>query len=414
MSPLATAAWFEAEGVELKEESDGRVFPVTDNAETVAGALLSAAERAGVCTLLRANVQSVTSAGEGSGAHFVVECGGGGRRRALQQRSPAPFTQSMQCGALLLATGSAPAGHALARCLGHTVVPPLPSLFSFRAAAPLLEGLAGVALRDVELGVQAYGEVDGEGGGEGGSEGGGEGGGGRGRRGRRGRRGGGAHTQRGPLLITHRGVSGPAALRLSAFAAEELCACRYRGLLLLRLVPGLTLPDAARVLREHAVAHGSACVHAGAAGGGRGRKRGRRGVSTATHPSFGGAIPRRVWDALASRAATPPIPAGTRWADCTRAQLAGLATLLSAGVSLPFRGKDTNKEEFVTAGGVALDEVRSFRTMESALVPGLFFAGEMLDVDGVTGGFNFQACWTTGHHAGEAAARALLSRSRDE
>ena len=100
-----------------------------------------------------------------------------------------------------------------------------------------------------------------------------------------------------------------------------------------------------------------------------------------------------------------------RWADCSKPQLRGLAAVLSAGVVLPFRGKDANKEEFVTAGGVALREIRSMRTMESAIVPGLHFAGEMLDVDGVTGGFNFQACWTTGYNAGVAAAEGLLDIS---
>jgi len=268
-----------------------------------------------------------------------------------------------------------------------------------QAPAALLEGLAGVTLPHVALAVQRYGE-EGEGG---------EGGEGRG--------GGPAHEQRGPLLITHRGVSGPAALRLSAFAASDLAACGYRGALRLRPVAGLTNAEATKALRAHAAAHGAARVHSGASGGGGGGGSGgggggggrKRGSSSATHPSFNGSIPRRAWDALASRAAAPPIPDGTRWADCSKAQVRGLAALLSAGVALPFRGKDANKEEFVTAGGVALHEVSSMRTMESAFAPGLYFAGELLDVDGVTGGFNFQACWTTGHHAGEAAAQRLLA-----
>ena len=353
--------------------------------------------------------------------------GARGRRGGSGQvQTPCPSltdssTVALECGAVLLATGSAAGGFALARSLGHHVVGRYPSLFSFRLppddddgtginggggrSHSLLAGLAGVTLPSVELSIVSYG-------------------GGRGQEEEE-QQTHPRHAQHGyPLLVTHRGVSGPAALRLSSFAAEELAACGYRGVLRLRPVAGLTLAHAREVLRAYATAHGSARVH-GCGGGdgsdvawGRRRRKGkaRRGASSATHPSFGGALPRSFWDVLASRgtagsAATvgAAIPAGTRWADCSKAQLEALAVTLAGGVRLPFRGKDANKEEFVTAGGVALGELRSMHCLESTRVPGLHFAGEMLDVDGVTGGFNFQACWTTGHNAGQAAARALLA-----
>ena len=191
--------------------------------------------------------------------------------------------------------------------------------------------------------------------------------------------------QQGPLLITHRGISGPAALKLSAFAAAELRACKYKGDLVLTLIPGLTLNQATVAIREHAAKHGSAQVAKGHT------------------PSICNELPRRVWSSLVQHAGTPD---KCRWAEIPKGCIAKLAEGL-VFLKLPFSGKDTNKEEFVTAGGVELNEVWLAR-MESKFTPGLFFGGEMLNVDGITGGFNFQACWTTGHVAGEAAATRVF------
>ncbi|MFM8765733.1 MAG: NAD(P)/FAD-dependent oxidoreductase, partial [Spartobacteria bacterium] len=114
-------------------------------------------------------------------------------------------------------------------------------------------------------------------------------------------------------------------------------------------------------------------------------------------------LPARLWESLVIQAGIDP---DTKWARLSRPQALKLATLLTS-TEFPVRGKSTNKEEFVTCGGIPLPEV-DFKTMESRIVPGLHFAGEALDIDGITGGFNFQAAWTTGWIAGQAMAMDAL------
>lgn len=364
-SPLETKAWFEAEGVTLKRESDGRVFPSTDDSATIIDALLSAADRAGV--QLRTRVK-VASAVRRDGGGFVVlgasgaEAGGG---------DGGPWT--VETRSLLLATGSS--SHHLAADLGHDILPLLPSLFSFRLSpgGMLDASLAGVSVADAELTLQLppAPASAGEGSADSGSA---------PSPSKKRRRAGATNalSARGPLLVTHRGLSGPAALRLSSFGASELAAAGYRGQLQLNLAPGHTSAQALSALE--------AC---------RTRLDARLKQASTLNP-FG--LPRRLWAAVVAAAA---VDGGKRWdalanADLTRLQRA------TQTVPLAFSGKDSNKEEFVTAGGVAWAGVDA-RSMQSKLVPGLFFAGELLDVDGVTGGHNFQSCWTTGMVAGRAA-----------
>ncbi|KAJ8601039.1 hypothetical protein CTAYLR_007974 [Chrysophaeum taylorii] len=316
--------FFEDEGVSLKVESDGRVFPTSDDSRTVAGALERAARGAGVEVCFGFAVRSVD---EG----FVVRGNGGG---------------ILNADAVVLATGSAPAGYAIAASLGHAIEPPVPSLFSFRLMrdAWLLQ-LAGVSLADARLAL-----VDTK------------------------------FAQRGPVLVTHRGLSGPCALRLSAFAAKDLRARGYRGTLSLSMLPELKRPAVVEELRAH-------------------KKARARQVVAGVGP-FRGAIPRRFWAALVAHLLDDEDD--VRWANLSEARLQRLAAGLT-DLRLDFTGKDANKEEFVTAGGVRLAEIR-LKTYESKLVPGLHFAGELCDCDGVTGGFNFQHCWTSGFIAGAAAA----------
>ena len=320
--PSAVADWFAAAGVELKTEDDGRRFPVTDDAATVVDALVGAARQAGVEVRTGCRVTGLRPAETG----FLVETSAG---------------PSLEARGLVLATGGAtssgegPTGYDLARGLGHTIVPPVPSLFTFTCRAPVLDGLAGVS---APVRLAAAG-----------------------------------HTTAGPLLVTHRGVSGPAVLKLSALGARELHAADYRCELAVDWLPDT--PDADALLCERAAAHGR-------------RQLGGDNPTT---------LPHRLWAALVRTAA---VAADTRWADLGRDPRRRLAASLKR-TTLPVTGQTAFKEEFVTCGGVALAEV-DFRTMGSRVCPGLHLAGEVLDIDGLTGGFNFQACWTTGWLAGRA------------
>lgn len=332
--PAETVAWFAARGVALKTEPDGRMFPVTDDARTVAGALLDAAREAGVELRLRQGVRALRPS-EGGG--FAVELEGGGELAATR---------------VLLASGGRTSrgdgggidGHALAAALGHAIVPPVPSLFSLDCDAAWLTALAGVAVAKATVTV------------------------GEGRA---------SVQRRGPVLVTHRGLSGPAVLVLSAWAARMLHDCGYRTQLRVDWLPGLPADGTGALLQEWARGHGRQEIAAVGPGG----------------------LPRRLWAALVAQAG---IADGDRWGDLGRETRRSLAALLR-GTCLETTGQSTHKEEFVTCGGVDLRGV-DFRTMESRVAPGLHLAGEVLDIDGVTGGFNFQACWTTGRLAGLALA----------
>ena len=390
--------WFENEGVALKIEDDGRCFPVTDNSATIADALLDAARFAGVELILGARVESIEECKQkqenedGLSREHLWTVSYTERRDGDDRR----LKRVRRSDAVMLATGSAPAGYELARSLGLEVATPVPSLFSFRLPADTnpLAGLAGVSLRDVELGLLADGADGGDASTSDASA----------------RRSSTStssakmtHPQRGPLLVTHRGISGPAALRLSSFAATDLAARAYRGTLALNLVPGeiSSITDAVDALRAHRVTHGSrGFVHGGTSG---------------AYP-FAAQLPRRVWAALCDIALGDGLRSGgggggggelaprkkVRWGELRKAEEMKLCTSL-VSLRLPFQGKDANKEEFVTCGGVELAQVH-LKTMEAKCRKGLYFGGEVLNVDGVTGGFNFQACWTTGYVAGVAAA----------
>jgi len=324
--PRETVAWFADRGVELKTESDGRVFPTTDNSGTIVACLQAAAARAGVRVVTQRGVTAARRAAAG----FAVELNGG---------------ETIAASRLLLATGGnrGSAGLTIAAAFGHTIVPPVPSLFTFHIADDRLRGLEGVVAPEATAAVA----------------------------GTRWRAG-------GPVLVTHWGLSGPAILRLSAWAARDLHAVDYRFGLTINWAGAATVPALAEQLSAERSAHP------------------RRQVATANPLG----LPARLWERLVAAAG---VPAEAAWASVSNAALRALAAAVGTS-ELAVTGKSMNKEEFVTCGGVALPEV-DFATMESSRCPGLHFAGEVLDVDGVTGGFNFQAAWTTGWHAGRAMAR---------
>jgi predicted Rossmann fold flavoprotein len=250
----------------------------------------------------------------------------------------------VRCERLLLATGGsrASAGFAIAETLGHTIEPLVPSLFTFHLDDPRLIGLSGLSVENAALTVPGTKLRD-----------------------------------SGPLLITHWGLSGPAVLKLSAWGARELAACHYEFPLTINWAPPHTRESLAREL---------AAV----------RSRNPRKQLGTWSPL---PLPQRLWERLVTAAG---VASAIPWAQVGNAALGALAAQVTAG---EFRvvGKSTFKEEFVTCGGVRLSEV-NFQTMESRVCPGLHFAGEVLDIDGVTGGFNFQSAWTTGRLAGEAMA----------
>ncbi len=326
--PRQTMEWFEQRGVALKTEPDGRVFPVSDSSESVVQCLLSQAARLGVDVRVRAPVETVC--GMSAGGYQVSLRGG----------------EVIQGRAVLLASGGEQAGYKIAAALGQRVNPPVPSLFTFKISDPRIDGLAGLSVVDVKARIPDL-----------------------------------RQEQRGPLLITHWGVSGPAVLRLSAWAARGLFDCAYQTSLEINWLPEYSLEGLEKQLAQYKAANGRKIV--------RGKD------------PFG-KIPLRLWHSLSSFAG---IPDDLVWASTSRQQLARLAEELGRG-KYALAGKGEFKEEFVTCGGVALDEV-DFRRMQSKQNPGLFFAGEVLDIDGITGGFNLQSAWTTGWIAGRAAADFL-------
>ena len=323
-------AWFAEHGLELKEEADGRMFPVANCSSAVVDCLSQAASAAGVRLQTDRAVEGLKRQDEQG---FLVQCRSGSILRASR---------------VLLATGGHASGRKLAAGIGHTLVPPVPSLFSLSIREPSLQACSGTAVDAVELTLDTGDQ---------------------------------RFVQTGRVLITHRGLSGPATLALSAFAARELHQQRYQADLRVNWSGGLDrdqLQDRLMALR---------------------RQQPRRTL-TAARPVE--SLPRRLWQALLVQVAADP---QSRWGDCP-ARLE--RSLVEALVASPYRiqGRGPYLEEFVTAGGIALEEVDLVK-MESRLCPGLHFAGELLDVDGLTGGFNFQHCWTSGWLAGQAIAKSV-------
>ncbi len=348
-------AWFDEHGLELVEEPDGRMFPRANRSTAVIQCLRRAASAAGVelrthCALQAARVRT------DGGFELEVRQGSDPGAAASGARAKAPAV-SLTADRLLLATGSHPSGRRLAQSLGHGLVPPVPSLFTLAFKPNPLVALAGVVMDPVDLELEL--DLDhGSGPPPPGM----------------------AHRfrQSGPLLITHWGLSGPATLRLTAFAARALHHCGYRGTLRVDWSGGRSQPQLEQLFAD--------CR----------RDQARRQLSNARPWP---ALSRRLWQHLLDQQGVEP---ERRWADLGKRQQQGLIENLRRS-SYAVAGRGPFGEEFVTAGGVPLGEV-NLATMESRLTPGLYLAGELLDVDGITGGFNFQHCWSSGWLAGQAIA----------
>jgi predicted flavoprotein YhiN len=347
-----TVAWFESRGVKLKTEADGRMFPVSDSSETIIDCLMNAAKAAGVKLRLNVSVESVVKNADGKFELMLgragsplpavvkrVNDGAQGTARPTEKNG-----EKITCDRLLLATGGCRAAVAgqLAVSLGHTLEAPVPSLFTFHIATPWLRALAGISVGSVEVSVPAA-----------------------------------KLRERGPLLVTHWGLSGPVILRLSAWGARALHGFNYQFPLQVNWLPQLHAEAIAAELKSRQAAQPARLV-----------------VNVPVTP-----LPSRLWEQLVLAAG---IARDTRWAALSRAAQHQLIQQLIR-TEFPVTGKSLNQDEFVTCGGVRLGEV-NFKTMESRICPGLHFAGELLDIDGITGGFNFQAAWTTGWLAGKAMA----------
>ena len=325
--PREIIAWFEGRGVALKTEADGRMFPVTDDSQTIIDCLLGAADDAGVLVRTRAGVAQIEAleGGEGEASAFALTLESG---EVLQARS------------VLLATGGTQTGPGagLARSLGLALEPPVPSLFTFHVHDARLDDLQGLSVEDVATSVPDE-----------------------------------RLSARGPLLITHWGMSGPAILKLSAWGARALHERGYRFELEVDWLPGVDARARLVALRQEWA---------------------RRQIQ-ARSPFD--AIPKRLWQRLAEGA---QIDEAQTWAQLSRAGLAALDDQLRRA-RFEVVKKSTFKDEFVTCGGVSTDAI-DMRTMQARHLPGLFVAGELMDVDGITGGFNFQNAWTSGFLAGQA------------
>ncbi|OAB55550.1 flavoprotein [Leptolyngbya valderiana BDU 20041] len=321
--PRDTVEWFAKRGVKLKTEADGRMFPTTDDSETIVQCLLKEARETGVRLRLQSPVSSVSREGTG----FRVRLKNG---------------ETCYGDRLLLATGSHPKGYQFARDLGHSIAPPVPSLFTFNIDEPKLHELAGVSVPEATVRLPEA-----------------------------------KLTQSGPVLVTHWGFSGPAILKLSAWGARFLCDRNYRSPLLVNWLP----QENPETLRQQLLTVKT--------------RETRKAIATFSPV----ALPRRLWLYHLTRA---DIDGKKRWAELSKKEMARLVRHLLQD-EYAVTGKGIFKDEFVTCGGVNLKEVH-FKTLESRRCPNLYFAGELLDIDGVTGGFNFQNAWTTSWLAGNAMA----------
>lgn len=329
--PRDTMEWFEGRGVRLKTEEDGRVFPVTDKSETITGCLEDAARDAGVSVEVGVGCVDIQSPACDDGKPSFELSFSDGRKATFDR--------------LLLTTGGATVGHRFAETLGHRLAAPIPSLFTFKIDDPRIEGLAGTSFPDARLRMRVGSAK--------------------------------ALEQRGPVLITHWGLSGPAVLKLSAHGARALHESGYKAELQLEVVPGEAFEEVLARVRACKDGHPKQAV-----------------ASTSFKP-----VPRKFWRRLVVLSG---IDEETTWANVSRKAMVSIARELTEA-RFEVTGKGAFKEEFVTCGGVDLKEV-DLKTMQSRRCPGLYLAGEILDIDGLTGGFNLQSAWTTGWVAGLSIA----------
>jgi predicted Rossmann fold flavoprotein len=319
-----TIDFFEKRGVKLKIENDGRMFPVSDNSQSVIDCLVREARVHGVRIMTEFAVKTIEKAKDNS---FQITLRSG---------------EFMVCDRILIATGGNPndESYQWLREIGHDVIPPVPSLFTFNVPNSRFNGLQGVSVKNVSVRIAGK-----------------------------------DFEQRGPILITHWGFSGPAILKLSAWAARKLAEVNYNFNIHINWTPEYSEVSLREFLLQFREENHKKNIH--------------------SHPLFD--IPKRLWERMCLLSGALE---ELKWADFPNRNLNRLIEELVRG-NFYVSGKTTFKEEFTTCGGVNLKNI-DLKTMQSKHCPGIYFAGEVLDIDGVTGGFNFQAAWTTGWIAGKA------------
>jgi predicted Rossmann fold flavoprotein len=315
--------WLSDHGVETKIEEDGRVFPISDNSESIILCFLNECKKHEISINRSSAVESLAKVGH----DWIINSN----------------AENIHTNHVLIASGSSPATWKLIENLGHKIIEPVPSLFTFNILHPLLKDLAGVSLEHVNVSIK-----------------------------------GSNISQQGPILITHWGLSGPSILKLSAWGARYFHEKNYQAVILVnwRNVEPAEVLAHIEMMRK---TNGS-----------------RRLINV---PLF--QVPKRLWQRMIELLQIQQLNV----ADLQTAQINQLVEILTA-CPLMVKGKSVNKEEFVTCGGVDTTEI-NFKTMESRLFPGLYFAGEVLNIDAVTGGFNFQAAWTEAYIAAEAIVSTL-------
>lgn len=348
--PADVVRFFEREGVQLKAEPSGKLFPISDSSESVVDALVAAANTAGVRVLTRKRVVRL-SLDKRQQLSFIVSLADG---------------ETINASFVVIATGSARPAHKWASQLGHKIIPPVPSLFTFKVPDENLRALAGVAVDQVKLSLLLPARTDDV------------------PTKKKSRRASAHLTQTGPLLVTHWGLSGPVVLTLSAFAARDLYHHRYRAHCLVDWLPHLGREEKLVLLKAARVSLAQKNV--------------------ATVCPLSRTFPNRLWRYLIQREHS--ISPSQKWRSMSNTHIEKLVDLLSRCM-FEIAGKGEFKEEFVTAGGVALSDI-DVKTFESRKVPGLYFAGETLDVDGRTGGYNLEFAWSSGYIVGTSIAQEVL------
>jgi predicted Rossmann fold flavoprotein len=312
-----TVRWFKEHGVRLVAEEDGRMFPDTNTSETIINCFLAAVKQFNVKVQLNHKVDFVQKLESGQ---FEIQI----RNQEM-----------IKADSVMIATGSSAFGYELAKNLGHTITELAPSLFSFKIEDPMLKDLSGLSFEKahVKLLIESSHSFQ----------------------------------EQGPLLITHWGLSGPAVLKISAWAAREMLHSNYLGILKVNWTGMDRIDKVIELLRQT-------------------KDTGHKSQIQNVYPEI---LAKRFWLKVLEKS---KIPHEKRWAELSKKELQCLAEILF-GTEFKILGKNRYKDEFVECGGVDLSEI-NFKKMESKICPGLYFAGEVLDIDGITGGFNFQNAWT--------------------
>ncbi|GMY13564.1 HI0933_like domain-containing protein [Fagus crenata] len=340
--PVDTMSWFSDHGVKLKIEDDGRVFPVSNSSSSIIDCLMSEATRIGVSLQTG---KAVTTASATGGGNFLLKI----EKRTIN------YVENVEADYLLIASGSSQQGYSLAAQLGHSIVDPVPSLFTFKIEDSQLAELSGVTFPKVKAKLKldnVHSNIP-------------------------------QLTQVGPMLVTHWGFSGPVILRLSAWGARNLFSSGYKGTLVVDFSPDLHIEDVKSILNQHK------------------HRFVKQKVLNSCPSEFG--IVKRFWKYILDREG---LSEDMLWASISNKSLISVASLLKL-CTFKVTGKGQFKDEFVTAGGVPLSEIM-LNTMESKLHSHLYFAGEVLNVDGITGGYNFQNSWSGGYIAGTSIGRLAI------